>query len=390
MRIVGPDSNVRLDALAARAAEAAGGSLAGIAAGPPCVPAPLGERAGRVLVVGLPGVTAADDPLVDEVAGLNVGGILLNAANVRSPSQVAGLVAGVRSASRGPITVTVDEEPGRVTAFGDIVGPSPSARRLANEGSPADVRDLARSIGFTLARAGVDVDLAPVVDLDDGPWRGTIGDRSFSDDPTEATAYAMAFAAGLDDAGIISVAKHFPGHGLSTTDSHVGRAAVTAPLAAIRATHLRPFHDMVAAGVPVVMMNHLDYQALDPDLPASLSPKAYALLRETGFTGVAITDSVGMGAVNQRWDVAEAAVMSIAAGADGVLVTDGRMAKHMHRALLEAIAAGTLDEQRLNQAAARMTALAGGDPATFACHPYSLPILNIPSTGLGSSPTTTR
>lgn len=352
-----------------------------------CVPADLAARAGRVLIAGLPGVTEASAPLVSELSRLHIGGVLLNAENVKSAEQVDQLVRGLRAASSGPLLVTADEEPGRVSAFSSVIGNSPSARRLAAEKPLSATRTLASEIGAALAAAGVDLDLAPVLDLDSGPSRGIVGDRSFSADPVKASTYAMAFAAGLDDHGVASAAKHFPGHGQSTSDSHVGRATASASLESLRATDLRPFKDMIDAGVPVVMLNHVDYLAIDPQRPASLSPRAYGLLREMGFRGAAITDSVGMGAVNQRWDVAEAAVLAIAAGADGVLVTDGSMVKHMHRALLDAIANRTLDERRLNEAAARMTALAGGDPRSFACQTPDMPAFRAPRATITTSST---
>ena len=143
------------------------------------------------------------------------------------------------------------------------------------------------------------MDLAPVADLDDGPSSGVIGDRSFSADPTVAANYAYAYAAGLADGGILPVAKHFPGQGRSSEDIHFRAASVTVTLDALQSSDLRPFDALIRAGIPAVMMNHLRYSSLDPNLPASLSPRAYQLLRGLGFRGAAITDSVGMAAVNR-------------------------------------------------------------------------------------------
>ena len=136
----------------------------------------------------------------------------------------------------------------------------------------------------------------------------------------------------------------------------------------------------------MVMLNHLGYAALDPDLPASLSPKAYALLREMGFEGVAMTDSLGMGAVNLRWDFPEAAVRAIEAGADVALATDGNQAQRMRDALVEAVRSGRLPEARLNEAAARATALAGGDPRAMSCVDVELPTLSLPAAVATPSP----
>ncbi|WP_203668518.1 glycoside hydrolase family 3 N-terminal domain-containing protein [Cellulomonas pakistanensis] len=342
---------------------------------PTCTPSPLEERAAAVLVVGLPGVTRADDPFAQQVAALGVGGVFLAGGNAYGADQVSALTAGLRAAAPRPVLVATDEESGRVAHMRDVVGPGPSPRRMAAQGSPDDVRAQAAATGQALSAVGVGLDLAPVLDLDDGPSGGVIGDRSFSADPEEAAAYGLAYARGLADAGVTSAVKHFPGHGRSAVDSHVESSLVEASLDELAATDLLPFQRAVDAGAPVVMLNHLQYAALDPDLPASLSPRAYALLREMGFEGVAITDSVGMGAVNLRWDFPAAAVQAVSAGADAVLTTDGNHAARMRDGLVQAVRDGTLPEERLSEAAARVTALAGGDPVAMSCLDVDLPEL---------------
>ncbi|MBO3103886.1 glycoside hydrolase family 3 N-terminal domain-containing protein [Cellulomonas fengjieae] len=342
---------------------------------PACTPAPLEQRAAATLVVGLPGIRDAGEPLAQEVIALGVGGVFLSESNVASGEQVAALSAGLRTAAGRPLLISTDEESGRVALMRDVVGEGPSPRRMAQRGTPEDVRARAAATGTALAGVGVDLDLAPVLDLDDGPSGGVIGDRSFSADPAIAADYGLAYAAGLTDAGVTPTVKHFPGHGRSAVDSHEESSLVEAGVDELRATDLVPFQRAIDAGAPVVMLNHLQYAALDPDLPASLSPRAYALLREMGFEGVAITDSVGMGAVNLRWDFPAAAVAAVGAGADAVLTTDGRNAVRMRDALVAAVHAGELPEERLSEAAARVTALAGGDPMAMSCLDVDLPTL---------------
>ena len=334
-----------------------------------CTPAPLERRAGAVIMVGLPGVTSADAPLAQSVIDLGVSGIFLAANNVRSVEQVRELTAGLRARAGRPLLVSTDEESGRVAATRVIVGKGMSPRRLARQKTPAQVRELAAEIGRDLHHVGIDLDFAPLVDLDGGPSGGVIGDRSFGSDPVTVEEYGGAFAEGLAAGGVTPTIKHFPGHGRSTTDSHRERALVTADLGELQVTDLSPFQRLIDRGAPVVMMNHLDYAALDPDLPASLSPKAYALLRSMGFRGVAVTDSLGMGAVNLRFDFPEAAVRAIEAGADSAFATDGNHAARMRAAIVAAVESGRLPEQRLNEAAARLTALAGGDPVALTCLP---------------------
>ncbi|HVF12979.1 MAG TPA: glycoside hydrolase family 3 N-terminal domain-containing protein [Acidimicrobiales bacterium] len=339
-----------------------------------CTPAPLAQRAARTLIVGLPDITDPSDPLVEKVLEIGVGGIFLSPGNVESRPQLLRLIKGIRAQAGRPILVSIDEEPGRVSTLGDLIGTSRSARRMADEDKATDVRAYATTVATELSRLGIDVNLAPVADLTDGAWDEVIGDRSFSIDPAVASEYAMAYSQGMADGGVRPVAKHFPGQGRSADEVHYEAAEpVTVPLDTLRLTDVRPFRDLVRAGIPVVMMNHLRYTALDRGLPASLSPKAYSLLRDLGFEGVAITDSLGMGAVNLTWGFYDSAPMAIAAGADGLLATDGFFAEEMRDGLVDAIAAGRLSETRMNEAAARMVALAGGDPRVVSCLAVDLP-----------------
>jgi len=327
-----------------------------------------------VLLVGLPSVRGPSK-LLDEVLALGVGGVLLTDGNVETIGQVKALVAAIRAAAPHSVVVAADEEPGRVRTFRELFGNDRSARRMAREDTAEEVERIGRATGWRLVGLGVDVDLAPVADVDSGPSDAIVGDRSFSGDPLDASKYSLAYARGLAAGGVTPVIKHFPGHGRTRGDSHAVLPRVTVSLATLRSTDLVPFTHAVDAGAPVVMLGHVAYDAIDPGVPASMSPRAYALLRDLGFSGVALTDSIGMGAVNLRWDFDVAAVKALAAGADGVLATDGRQARRMRDAIVDAVLAGRLDEARLDEAAARMTALAGDDPEAVACTPARLPDL---------------
>jgi beta-N-acetylhexosaminidase len=340
-----------------------------------CVPASIEARAAEVLVVGLPGVTESSDDLLNQVLATHVGGILITEPNVRSSAQVGQLVSDIKARAGRPLLVATGEESGRVSTFRALLGRSASARALAASRTPAAVQQVAQDVGSKLAAIGINLDLAPVVDLDGGPAGGLIGDRSFSADPARAGAFGVAWARGLAAAGVAPTAKHFPGHGRARGDSHLELPTVDASLADLQASDLEPFAQLIAAGVPAILLDHVAYRALDPDLPASLAPGAYKLLRDMGFRGVAITDSVGMGAVNLRWGFGEAAVRSVAAGADGVLTTDGTQAPAMRDAIVVAVRSGRIPEARLNEAAGRVLALAGGDPRPFSCTSPRLPTL---------------
>lgn len=325
---------------------------------PGCTRLPLTRRAALVLVVGMPEVTAADDPLVDELTDLGVGGVFLAGHNVVGRQQFTDLTAALGTGRAPRPLITTDEEWGRVSSLRDLLGPTSTPRTIAATRTPAQVRGEARALGRALTDLGVDWNFAPLADVDAGPADGVIGDRAFSGESATSGTYARAFAVGMRRAGVLATVKHFPGHGAVPpgVDPHSRTVRSTVPMAELRRRHLPPFQQVIDAGVPVVMVNHVIYRALGR-LPASMSPRAYRLLRATGFDGVAVTDSIGMGAVHRRWDFPAAAEQAIRAGADAVLSTDGRQADRMRRRLVAAVRAGRLPKDRLNEAVGRMLAL---------------------------------
>jgi beta-N-acetylhexosaminidase len=341
---------------------------------PACIPGSLERQAAATLVVGLPGTTGPNDPLAISMPALGVGGIFLDSSNVQSSDQVKALITAIRDRSTNPLIVATDEEGGRVTTFASLLGWNSSARDSAYLG-PEALRERAAALGRQLKALGVTLDFAPDADVTDGPWDAPIGDRSYSGDAKTAAADALAVARGLSEGGITPVLKHFPGLGDADADTHL-----TAPQVDTSSVDLlyqgAPFVDAIEAGAPVIMVGHAQYPALgDPDLPASLSPAIYQRLRKIPFRGVAITDSLGMGAVNLRFDFPVAAVKALAAGSDGLLTTDGNQALRMRDAIVAAVRGGALPAARLADAAAHVTALAGGDAYALTCEHVTLPSL---------------
>jgi beta-N-acetylhexosaminidase len=340
----------------------------------PCTPAPLKSRAASVLVAGLPGTLKPGDPLVGSLTKLGVGGVLLTQRNVQSADQVRALTAALRQHSARPLYVTTDEEGGEVSSFRPVLGRSDSAYSIGSKGE-AELFSRGRLLGSFLKRLGINGDLAPVTDVTSGTG-SAIGSRSFSADAGTVTTDVLASARGLSASGITPAVKHFPGLGRPDNDTHTEVATVDASRNDLEKTDLAPFTAAIRSGVPVVMVGHAAYPSLGiAGQPASMSPAAYALLRQLGFRGVAMTDSLGMGAVNLRYDYPVAAVQALRAGADALLFTDGTQAKRMRDAIVNAVLRGQLPEARLNEAAARTTALAGGDPKTFSCVDVRLPSL---------------
>ena len=174
---------------------------------------------------------------------------------------------------------------------------------------------VARSIGAELAAAGIDLDTAPVVDVNSNAANPVIGVRSFGADPSLVARHGTAYIAGLQSAGVGACVKHFPGHGDTSLDSHLDLPTVTAPLDVLRGRELAPFVAAVAAGSLAVMTSHVLLPAIDPLLPATLSPAVVALLRDDlGFDGLLVSDALDMKGASGGRGVPAAAVLALAAG----------------------------------------------------------------------------
>lgn len=330
-----------------------------------CTRASLEDRAALVLVVGLPGVTAADDPLVDRLAAIGIGGVMLRDENLVDEEQAQELVAGLRERLGAQLLVAVDDEGGRVSSMAALDQSTTSARRLGQRGVGA-AAEAGQELGELAASVGIDWVFAPVADLDDGPASGVIGDRSFGADPVQVAATAGAFARGTRQAGVAVTVKHFPGHG-GQGDPHRGDTVDDTTLAELRAADLVPFAALLDDGAEAVMVGHVSYPQVWGDLPASLEPGAYDLLRDLGFGGVAITDALGMGAVHARYGFDRAPAMAVTAGADAVLVNQGDQIEALHSGLVAAVHDGRLDEVRLDEAVGRVLALRGQPTDGIVC-----------------------
>lgn len=350
----------------APAAEEPSGAVPSPADEVDCDPAPLADRAATLLIVGLPGVTEPDAPLVAELADVGVGGVFLTAQNVDDAYQVRSLIQGLRDRLGDDLLVAADEETGRVSSFRAVIGDTSAPRHASADADPRRWRQRAEEIGDDLSMAGVDWNLAPVADVDGGAADGAIGDRAFGGDAGHVSEIVEEFVAGHDEAGIISTVKHFPGHGSAVGDPHSETVRDARPLSALE-EDLRPFRAGIEAGAPAVMLSHVVHAAFAGDRPASLSPEVYELLRDLGFAGVAVTDSLGMGAVHLDWGYDGAAVQALAAGADALLATDGNAAETIHEAVMDAVDDGVVEERRLDQAATRVLTLAGVDPEPVTC-----------------------
>lgn len=320
---------------------------------------------GQLLMVGLPG------PRLDEVArklvrDLRVGGIVLFARNLEGPEQVWRLTQDLQrealAAMGRPLLIALDQEGGKVQRLKSPFTLIPPARQLGLEATPQEVEALARQVARELCLVGVNMNLAPVLDVARGP-DCPLWDRSYGPDPQLVATMGTAAIRGFLAGGVIPVAKHFPGLGDTSLDSHEELALAESDNAS-REQDLLPFRQAVAAGVPAIMTAHLKVPEWD-SRPATLSEKILQerLRRDLGFEGVIITDDLEMGAIATRLPPPQAAGEALKAGADLLLICKDWQAAWDTADLLAQEAAL---EPRGREAAARLRRLKDGltPPAT--------------------------
>jgi len=283
-------------------------------------------------------------PVMADVAGIalepedrellahpQVGSVILFARNFESAGQLTRLVAEIHAIRTPALLVAVDQEGGRVQRFRDGFTRLPPMREIGRRysASPAEGVALARQLGWLMAAelraAGVDLSIAPCVDLDYGVSHA-IGDRALHADAAAVAELAVAYMLGMRDAGMAATAKHFPGHGAVAADSHVALPVDRREWADIEAD-LAPYRRLIANGLPAVMAAHVAYPEVDA-LPASLSPRwINGILRgELGFAGAVFADDLSMAGAASFGDIAARAQLALAAGCDVLPVCNDRPA----------------------------------------------------------------
>jgi beta-N-acetylhexosaminidase len=279
---------------------------------------------GQLLMVGLPG-HELDEITRCLIQDLQVGGLILFKRNIAHPQQVASLIRDCQkmslAASGYPLFIAVDQEGGPVQRFRQPFPEMPSARQFGLAGDPSAVTVSARQVARELRSLGININLAPVLDVPRNPTC-PLWERCYNSDPELVARYALAAVRGYQEGGVLPVVKHFPGLGATHLDSHLDLpTAATGPEQ--REIDLLPFHRAVAAGIPAVMCAHVLVPEWD-DLPASLSRVATtAILRnQMGFAGLTFTDDLEMGAITRKWSVAAAAQLAVAAGHDILLICE--------------------------------------------------------------------
>lgn len=292
---------------------------------------------GQLIMTGIEGLTLSKDE-ADFLEKENIGGVLLFSKNFESPAQLAELVNSIQKCRREwPLLVAVDQEGGRVVRFKNHFTQFPSMMDLASLDSPKICFHAMKIIAEELSACGVNLNLSPVCDITNNPNNKVIGDRAFGTTVDEVTKYVSSAIRGLQTNGVMACAKHFPGHGCTTKDSHDDLPVVKKSIEELREVEFQPFIKAIKSRVELVMMAHLQVDAIDEQWPTSLSEKAHAIVRdEFKFKKVIISDDMQMGAIIKRFGADEAAVRAIVAGADIIEYRDMGEAEKALQALRQA------------------------------------------------------
>jgi beta-N-acetylhexosaminidase len=363
----------------------------------------LPEKVGQLFMTYVYGASASDrDPqMVAEnrrltgastgaelIAAYHLGGIVylqdytldsnsVGTRNLQSPHQIARLSNGLQHAATAlrahvPLLIATDQEQGLVKRIGPPATQFPGNMALGADGRAVDAFEAARVTGEELRAMGVNLDFAPVADVNVDPRNPVIGIRSFGSDPARVAALTAAAVDGLQAAGIAATAKHFPGHGDTSADSHYSLPVVRHSLTQVERIDLLPFKAAIAAGVGAVMIAHIAVPSLDPSgRPATLSrPIITGWLRERmGFRGVVITDALGMQGVRTMFSDAQVAVLAIRAGADILLAPPNLPL--VYRFVLQAVRRGQISVKRIDQSVRRILELKA--QLGLLSHPYVRP-----------------
>lgn len=322
----------------------------------------LNEKIGQMVIVGMEGYEIDDNARL-MIEKYQVGGFILFSKNIKDTQQLLALNNSIKAANfnnKIPLFISVDEEGGRVSRMPKEFKDLPTNKEIGKVNNG----DFSYKIGGILAEEvkafGFNMDFAPVLDINSNPKNPVIGDRSFGSTPERVSKLGVKTMKGIQAGGVIPVVKHFPGHGDTAVDSHIGLPTVNNDLNRLKTFEFIPFKEAIENNVEAVMIAHILMKKIDSENPASLSKTIITdiLRKQLDFNGVVITDDMTMGAIVENYIIEEAAIQSVNAGADIVLVCHGSDNKiAVIEALKKAVEEGTISKERVNESVYRILKL---------------------------------
>lgn len=320
----------------------------------------LEEKVGQLFMFGFPGREVTPE-LEEFTARYRPAGFIYFARNIYDPVKTRQLSRDLGALAQRlgmpPLFIAADQEGGPVLRLRQGATPIPSAMALGASRDAGLVEAAAHLAARELLAVGINMNLAPVLDVNNNPANPVIGIRSFGGDPVQVGKLGAAAVRGCQRAGVLATAKHFPGHGDTHLDSHHHLPTIAHGRNRLTQVELVPFRAAVAAGVEAVMTAHIIYPELEPGLPATISPAAIqGLLRgELGFSGLAVTDCMEMAAIKDGWGTARASLLALQAGSDLVLISHQRaVQEEAFQTVLKAAQAGELPLSRIDASVHRV------------------------------------
>jgi beta-N-acetylhexosaminidase len=322
----------------------------------------LDEKIGQMIVAGISGTTV-DASAKSLITKYKVGGIIFYADNLINPTQTVQLLNQVKAENVPnplPLLLSVDQEGGRISRLPGELIHFPSNKEIGSINNPQFSYKVGTLLGRELKEFGFNLDFAPVLDVNSNPKNPIIGDRSFGNNPEIVSKLGIQTMKGIQSQKIIATIKHFPGHGDTSVDSHLELPIVYKSLAELKELELIPFERSIDNGADVVMVAHILLPKLDANFPASMSKNIITdiLRNQLNFSGVVITDDMTMEAITDHYTIGRAAVESVKAGSDIILVAhDFNKITETISSLKTAVQKGEISEQRINDSVSRIIKL---------------------------------
>lgn len=322
----------------------------------------LEEKIGQLILVGMQGYEVNNN-IKELIETYHVGGVILYKKNVENTNQLLSLIDNLKysnDSNKIPLFISVDEEGGSVSRNPNEINKFPTARSIGKLEDNNLAFESGRLLGQIVRNFGYNMNFAPVLDIDSNPLNPVIGDRSFGDTAEVVSNMGYEVLSGIKAEGVIPVIKHFPGHGDTSVDSHIGLPVVEHDLERIRNFEIVPFKHAIDKGADVVMVAHILMSEIDSEYPSSMSRIIITdiLREELGFSGVVITDDMTMGAIEKNYNMGDGAIQSIKAGADIILVGhDYEKALIVFRAIKQEVESGNISLERVDESVYRILKL---------------------------------
>ncbi len=325
----------------------------------------LEEKVGQLFIVTLEDINSGldalyfNDNMKDSIDKYNIGGVIFFQKNIQDRSQVQDLISNIQSSSKIPLFISVDEEGGVVSRIGNTPAMNTTKfedmLQVGNSKNYDRAYEIGNTIGREIHELGFNLDFAPVADILTNPENTEIGTRSFGSDPEVVSNMVIKYAEGLQDSNVSATLKHFPGHGDTLEDSHMGSSYTLKTLDEVRKVEFLPFKAGIEKGIDFVLVSHLSAPNITgSNVPASLSPTIIKdILRdELNYKNIVITDALNMGAVSFNYYPGEAAIESLKAGVDILLMTPNF--EDVYNQVIVAVKEEVIPEERVDESVRRI------------------------------------